>query len=182
MAYWTCNDCAHYDPDRTNYRGWGYCTERCTYYPKSDSACNKFDNKPDYVGGCFLTTAMCHIFGMSDDCYILNVMRKFRDTVLVNDSKYHTMLTQYEIVGPLISERLYNDPHREEVADYYFENYIYDIIVNLRNQTNYEEVVNKYVEMGYDMKRMYGVTRDVSVEEVAVLTKKIENKQYKVKK
>lgn len=180
-AYWVCDDCGHYDPNDTNWRGWGYCAERCQYYPKSDRACNKFTNKPDYVPDCFLTTAMCHIFGMDDNCYILNVMRNFRDTILVNDPKYHTMLAQYEVIGPVISERLYKDPHRAYVADYYFENYIYDIVVNLSNGTNYEEVVSKYVEMGYDMKRMYGITKEISNGDVKTLAKKIQNKEYKVK-
>lgn len=181
MAYWTCNDCGAYDSNDTNRYGEGYCTERCQYYPKSDRACNKFYNKPDYVSDCFLTTAMCHIFGMTDDCYVLNTMRNFRDTILVNDSKYHTMLAQYEVIGPLISRCLYNDSHRDEVADYYFENYIYDIIVSINNNGNYEEIVNKYVEMGYDMKRMYGISKEVSSDDIKKLTKKIENKQYKVK-
>lgn len=181
MAYYTCDDCRHYDIERTNYRGWGYCTQRCTYYPKSDSACTRFEHKPDHVDDCFLTTAMCNIFGMDDDCYILNVMRNFRDKILINNPKYHEMLAQYEFVGPLISKRLYTDPHRQEVADYYFENYIYDIVMSIQNNCNTDEIVNKYLEMGYDMKRMYGITKNPTNEEFKSLTKKIQNKMYKNK-
>jgi len=182
MAYWTCNDCNNYDPERTNYRGWGYCTERNSYYPKSEPACtNKFEHKTDYVPPCFLTTTICDIFGFADDCYGLNIMRNFRDTILVNDIKYHALLAEYEVVGPVISEKMYKDNHRDEVAGYYFENYIYDIIMNLSTRKDYNEAVDKYVEMVNDMKRMYGVTKEVTNDDVAVLSKKIANKQYKVK-
>lgn len=182
MADWTCNDCNNYDPERTNWSGNGYCTELCIYCPKSDKACSKFEHNPDYVPPCFLTTAICNIFGFEDNCYGLNVMRNFRDTILVNDIKYHTLLAEYEVVGPVISERMYNDEYRQEVAGYYFENYIYDIIMNLSTRKDYDEAVDKYVEMVNDMKRMYGVTKEVTNEDVKVLTRKIENKEYKTKK
>ena len=52
-AYWTCNDCNNYDPERTNYRGWGYCTERCQYYPKSDPACSNKLMRTKYEVGQF---------------------------------------------------------------------------------------------------------------------------------
>ena len=183
MAYWTCNDCNNYDPERTNYRGWGYCTERCSYYPKSEPACtNKFDHKSDYVSSCFLTTAICNIFGFADDCYGLEIMRNFRDTILVNDVKYHALLAEYEVVGPVISNMMYNDSQREEVASYYFENYIYDIIINLSTKKDYNEAVDKYVMMVNDMKRMYCVTKEISNEDISLISNKIKNKLYKVKK
>jgi len=182
MASWTCNDCASYDAERTNYRGWGYCTERCQYYPPSDRACNKFRNNPEYTSSCFLTTAICDIFGYADNCFGLETLRNFRDTILVNDSKYYGLLAEYEVVGPIISERMYNDSHKNEVADYYFENYLYDIIVNLSTRKDYNEAVDRYVEMVNDMKRMYCVNHEVTEDDVLVLAKKIENKQYKVKK
>lgn len=180
-AYWTCNDCGNYDPENTNWRGWGYCAERNSYYPKSDRACNKFEHKPDYVSQCFLTTAICNIFGFEDNCFGLETMRCFRDNILVKDSKYHRLLAEYEVVGPVISYMMYNDEHSLEVAEYYYENYIYDIVINLSTKKDYNEAVAKYVEMGNDMKRMYGITKEVSEEDIKVLTRKIENNQYKVK-
>ena len=77
---------------------------------------------------------------------------------------------------------LYNDKHGFEVAEYYFENYIYDIVENLATKKDYFEAVNKYIDMVNDMKRMYNIHNEVSEEVIKVLTRKIENKQYKVKK
>lgn len=181
--YWTCNDCKYYDLEKTNNEGWGYCTERLTYYPKSDRRCNLFENKPDYVpSGCFLTTTICDMLGFDDDCYGLNVMRNFRDNVLVNDSRYYPLLAEYEIVGPVISENMKNDEHGVEVAEYYFENYIYDIVMNLSTKKDYNEAVEKYVEMVTDFKKMYGVTKEVNESDITLLGQNIKNKEYKVKK
>lgn len=181
MAYYTCNDCQSYDRNDTNRYDEGYCTEYCRYYPKSDKACSRFNLRNDINTTCFLTTAICDIFGYEDDCFVLNVMRNFRDTVLVNDVKYHALLTEYEVIGPIISQKMYVDSHRGEVAGYYFENYIYDIVMNLSSRKDYDDAINKYIEMVNDLKRMYGVTKEISNEDVLVLTRKIENKQYKVK-
>ena len=181
--YWTCNDCGNYNPDDTNLRGWGYCTARNQYYPKSDRACNKFDHKSDYVpSGCFLTTTICDMLGFDDNCYGLNVMRNFRDNVLVNDSRYYPLLAEYEIVGPVISENMKNDDHGVEVAEYYFENYIYDIVMNLSTKKDYNEAVEKYVEMVTDFKRMYGVTKELNESDITLLCQSIKNNNYKVKR
>jgi len=182
MAYYTCNDCQYYDKDDTNRWDEGYCTERNQYYPRSDRACSRFKLRNDISTTCFLTTAMCDIFGFEDNCFGLETMRRFRDTVLVNDSKYYPLLAEYEVVGPIISGNLYRDKQRDMVADYYFENYLYDIIVNLSTRKDYNEAVDRYVEMVNDMKRMYCVNHEVTEDDVLVLAKKIENKQYKVKK
>ena len=183
-SYYTCYECQKYNPEDTNRYGEGYCCARNKYYPSSDRACNLFDKDERRAGssGCFLTTAICHIFGYEDDCYGLNVMRDFRDTILIADRKYYPLLAEYEVLGPIISKKMYNDPYRDEVAGYYYENYIYDIIVNLTNTRNYDEAVNKYVEMVNDMKRMYGVTKEVTNSDVSYLTKQIQDKKYKVKK
>lgn len=182
-AYWTCGECLHYNPEKTNSKGWGYCTERFTYYPFNDKACTtKFDHKRDYSPQCFLTTAICDMLGMEDNCYGLNVMRNFRDTILVNDLRYYPLLAEYDVVGPVISENMYNDEHGVEVAEYYFENYIYDIVVNLSTRRDYNDAVEKYVEMVTDFKRMYGVTKEVNESDITLLGKKIKNNEYKVKK
>jgi len=183
MADYTCNDCQRYDRSDVNRYDECYCTEYRRYFPKSDRRCAKyFELRNDINTICFLTTAMCDIFKMEDNCAVLDVMRWFRDSVLVNAQKYHTMLAQYEIIGPIISQKLYLDEKREDVAEYYFENYIYDIVMNLSTRRDYNEAVEKYVEMVNDFKRMYGVTREVTENDVNSLSDKIQRKEYKVKK
>ncbi len=184
MAYYTCDDCGHYDKTDINRYGEYFCTHFCKYYPKSDKACSHFEKSANYQerSNCFLTTTICNIFGMDDDCYGLNVMRNFRDTILVNDSKYYPLLAEYEFVGPEISKKMLEDENSEEVASYYFENYIYDILVNIVINNDYEKAVSMYVTMVNDLKRLYGISKEVSEDEVMILSEKIINKQYKNKK
>ena len=112
MADYVCNDCNNYDLNYVNRYGEGYCTYYCRYFPKSDRRCTHFELRSDYISsGCFLTTTICDIFGMEDDCYALETLRKFRDTILVKDPKYYPILAEYEVVGPIISNKMYNDKY-----------------------------------------------------------------------
>lgn len=181
-SYWTCYDCGRYDRNDTNRYDEGFCTYYCKYYPKSDKACSRFEQRSDYVpSGCFLTTTICDMLGMEDNCFGLQTMRNFRDTVLVNDPKYYHLLAEYEVIGPIISDKIKNDSHGIEVAEYYFENYIYDIVMNLSTTGDYNSAVNKYVEMVTDLKRMYVVNEEISLNDVMHLGAKILKKQYKNK-
>ena len=183
MAYYQCIDCKYYNENDLNRYGEGYCTERCQYYPKSDKACSKFDRRSDYQSsGCFLTTTICNIFGFRDNCIGLETLRYFRDTVLVNDIRYHKLLAEYEVIGPVISEKMYKDNNRMEVAEYYFENYLYDIITDFVPNGKSEDAINSYVNMTNDLKRMFGITNEVSNNDINSITNMIKSKNYKVKK
>lgn len=182
MAYYQCIDCKYYDYSSTNRYDEGWCTEYCKYYPKSDRACSRFEVRNDLGnGGCFLTTAICNIFGFRDDCVGLESLRYLRDNYLVNDSRYHLLLAEYEVIGPVISENLYNDEHRMEVANYFYENYLYDIITDFIPNTNVDEAVSRYVDMTNELKSMYGITKDVTVCDVNNMTNLINSGQYKAK-
>lgn len=181
MAYYVCNDCQKYDRNDINRYDEAYCTYYCKYFPKSDRACSKFEKRNDIETTCFLTTAICDIFGYTDNCFGLETLRNFRDNVLVKDSRFYHLLAEYEVVGPIISQKLYNDEHRMEVAEYYFENYLYDIIVNLNTEKDYMSAVETYIVMVNELKRMYEITKKASLDDIKVLTRKIENGEYKVK-
>lgn len=182
-SYWTCYDCGRYDRGDVNRYDECYCTYYQKYYPKGDKACGNFEHRTDYVpSGCFLTTTICDMLGMEDNCYALNVMRNFRDTVLVNDTRYYPLLAEYEVVGPVISENMQKDEHGVEIAEYYFEHHIYDIVMNLSTRRDYNDAVEKYVEMVTDFKRMYGVSKEVSESDVILLSDKIQRNEYKPKR
>lgn len=175
MAYYVCDDCEHYDCNDTNRYDEGWCTYYCRYYPKSDKACSHFERRSDYQSGCFLTTAICNIFGFSDNCIGLETLRYFRDTYLINDVKYHKLLAEYEVIGPKISQKMYNDEHKVEVAGYYFENYLYDIITDFIPNGKNTEAIDKYVEMTNDLKRMYNIEQEVTQNDINSLSNQIKN-------
>ena len=69
-----------------------------------------------------------------------------------------------------------------EVAEYYFENYLYDIITVFVPNGKSDDAINSYVNMTNDLKRMYGITNEVSNDDINNITNMIKNKNYKVKK
>lgn len=68
-----CKNCKHLNEDDLNKWNEAYCTFERMYKPINDT-CPYFASKYN----CYLTTAMCHILGYSDDCYILEALRGFR--------------------------------------------------------------------------------------------------------
>jgi hypothetical protein len=56
--------------------------------------------------GCFLTSACCEVLGLSDDCFELRTLRRYRDHVLVAMPGGRAALAAYYLVAPSILERL----------------------------------------------------------------------------
>jgi hypothetical protein len=61
-------------------------------------------NAPKGGGGCYITTAICKSLGFADDCYILNTLRRFRDTFMVSDAERKAMVDQYYDSAPFMVE------------------------------------------------------------------------------
>ena len=56
--------------------------------------------------GCFLTTAACQHKGLPDDCRELQVLRRFRDEVLLSTSEGRALVGHYYRVAPAIVAEL----------------------------------------------------------------------------
>lgn len=55
---------------------------------------------------CFLTTAACSYKGLPDDCFELEVLRNFRDEVLLSTEEGRLMMEQYYAIAPKLCARL----------------------------------------------------------------------------
>ena len=53
-------------------------------------------------GGCFITTAICEAEGKADDCDELQTLRKFRDNVMLKDSRLAPLVAEYYEIAPKI--------------------------------------------------------------------------------
>jgi hypothetical protein len=62
--------------------------------------------------GCFLTTACTAIAGLSDDCFELSSLRRFRDEVLIDLPGGREDIALYYRVAPAIVERIAASPDR----------------------------------------------------------------------
>ena len=109
---------------------------------------------------CYLTTIMCHLLDYPDDNYYLNTLRKFRDNVMKKDNKYIPLLMTYDIIGPMIAEKLGNDPNGKEIALAYFNHYIMPSITAIEEE-KYGIAINIYREMTYKLATYYNI--DISI-------------------
>lgn len=67
---------------------------------------NRKDNQIEELNsqGCYITTVMCDILGYSDHCFVLNEMRNLRNNVMKKDEKYFDILSECDIIGPVIAK------------------------------------------------------------------------------
>jgi len=69
--------------------------------------------------GCFLTTACCEVLGLTDDCFELSVLRRYRDQVLATLPGGNAAIASYYRVAPLILERLPQDDRASRLVSIY---------------------------------------------------------------
>lgn len=144
-----CWDCSNLNPDDKKYGNYYYCMRLHEYVKGDDRACKKFDAR-------YLVTATCNILNID-----LEQRKKlFKGFDLVRyektpESEYmYDCFEQYDIVGPLIADKLYKDNFREVIADSMYYEYIlpcYELI----KDGKYLEAVDKYVEMTYTLVDFY---------------------------
>lgn len=150
------------------------CYNFCEAYSRSNSAReNMYDNSSSHSSsGCYLTTVMCHILGYPDDNYYLQTLRTFRDTTLKQDIKYYPLLLTYDIVGPKISENLYNDEFRETIAKRLFNCYITKAIDAIEHNDT-TTAVNIYVAMTHSLARRYNIATNIIIPDYSTINKKL---------
>ena len=170
----TCSECTNIDITSCDENGEYWCDERLMRVSPCDPACNRFCEayrrsssdaermRENYKsmksgGGCYITTIVCDILGYGDDVYELQVLRKFRDSVLQKDAKYKKILATYDIVGPQISSHLINEPNREGICKNLFENHIKKVC-NLINNGKNEEAINEYMSMTNSLIQFYNIS------------------------
>jgi len=169
-----CGSCGHLD--MKEYRGRTYyCNEKNDYIDPLNLKCpdykaaSEMNDNRDYWDikkitepDCYLTTIICDILGMSDNCEILTIMRSFRNNVLQKDLRYLGILMEYDTIGPKISECLKNDEDALWIAKELLENFIKPIIVNISSK-NYEDAINMYINMTSWLKENYCIDNKVVV-------------------
>lgn len=110
-----------------------------------------------YMGsGCFITTVACEILSHPDNDKILNDLRYFRDTVLQQNKQYYDILKEYDVIGPVLAEKIWNDKNRKEIASGLYQNVLLPVH-NLISDKNYEKAVEYYYIMTLMLVNYYGL-------------------------
>lgn len=115
----------------------------CTEYNYSGCPFYSFKKEKE---GCFLTTAMCNVLGKEDNCYELEQLRKFRDTVLKRTEHGKEIVSEYYKIAPEIAVKLINHKDKKCIASYMNNHYIIPIISLIRHK-NYPHAIDMYIEM-----------------------------------
>lgn len=132
------------------------CSSFCSAYSRNYSTIkNAIEYSNDHTSsGCYITTMLCNILGLSDNNYWLNTIRKFRTNILQKDNKYKSLLVEYDIIGPKISKALENEPMKLSIANAMFNKYIVEIVECICANKN-EDAINNYIDMTNSLKHLY---------------------------
>lgn len=77
------------------------------YYPTGGiKAVINPKNRAEEESNCFITTSCVKYFGLEDDCYELQTLRKFRDTYLLNSIEGKKLVQEYYLIAPLMVQKL----------------------------------------------------------------------------
>lgn len=71
--------------------------------------------------GCFITTACVKYWGLKDNCYQLQTLRKFRDNHLLKSSDTKSLVHQYYIIAPQIVRCLESDKNKSKLYKTVFQ-------------------------------------------------------------
>ena len=143
------------------------CYRFCTAYSRSKYDIEKYEKYSieHSKEGCYLTTIMCNILKMPDDNPFLNTMRYFRGNVLQKDKKYSNLLVEYDVIGPIISNNIANDPLNLQISIDCMFKYIKPIVKLIKEKNN-DEAINQYIEMTNNLKKFYNINTTLRTETI----------------
>ena len=178
-----CATCTHISLNRNNLSGRFYCNDYQLYVSLSDSCRPKIlggysfnknitDKEIEYAekkvgsgnsssNSCYITTIVCNILGLEDDCIILNDLRKFRDNYLQKNPKYYPILINYDTIGPQIAKNIEEDEHKFDIAKEIMKNYLIPCVRIINTvPVNQEAAVDIYMKMTKKLANMYGINNE----------------------
>lgn len=105
-----------------------------------------------------MTTITCEILGYEDDCSTLQTLRMFREEVLKKDEKYHDLLCEYDIVGPLIAAAIRNSLKPQTISKFLFDTYIKPTEICIVNH-KIDLAISIYKYMVEELKHLCGIPK-----------------------
>lgn len=119
----------------------------------------KMKAEDDNFNGCYITTLICSILGYTDHCYVLTEMRSFRNNIMQKEAKYFDILLEYDVIGPIIAKRIYEEYCKmgnKDMWTRFYQLYLLET-ADLISLEKYEEAVCKYKQMMSTLKTYFGI-------------------------
>ena len=138
-----------------------YCTVRRQYYDLTEPKCRyyKYDRYKDYYDlnhRWYVVTAIFNKLGLNDNYECTNLLHNFRNNILAKNQDYESMLAEYDVVGPVIAERLSTDTDSIELCKKLLQVYLTRVLDFIKEE-KYDEALNLYIEMVNLLKVIYNV-------------------------
>lgn len=105
-------------------------------------------------GGCFLTTAAVEVMGLSDDCWVLELARGFRDSYMAQSLERADEIREYYEMAPKIVEGINKKPDAKRLWKSFFWKDIVPFVKAVDQKQNerahelYKNLIAKAKEIG----------------------------------
>ena len=150
-----------------------YCNKKREYVSKS-TVNNYCDNSlayrdcSIYRGNFYLMNCMCNILGYEKHEGLLNEAKNFRDSYMKNDESLKPLLDDYDIVGPMICEKILDDENKTRTAHIMLAEYITPAFTYIENN-EYETAIEIYKTMTKDLMDHYQIDKSVLSQEKSTM-------------
>ncbi len=157
MARDICGHCKYLDEKNCRSNGTCFCTEWRRYEKPDSGCCSSFvlDYTKIRNSRYYITTEVVDALGLGREDFHYTTIRDFRENVLENDERYSDILDAYDLVGPIIVDKIQNDEDRENVC-YEILSELHNICIHILDGNN-EAAVNNYKTMVMLLLNRYGL-------------------------
>ena len=104
--------------------------------------------------GCFITTAVCNSSNKIDDCYELQMFRRFRDNWLLKQIDGEKLIAEYYRIAPSIVNEIDKCPDSKIIYNNIWNYYLRKCLTMIENNEN-EKCKQLYIMMVQSLKQKY---------------------------
>ena len=106
------------------------------------------------LGGCFITTAICHSLHKKDNCFLLYEFRKFRDHWLAKQSDGPKLIKEYYEKAPAIVANINSLNDKERIYKSLYTKYLKPCHILLKHR-EYRQCKKLYTKMIQQLYKLY---------------------------
>jgi len=103
---------------------------------------------------CYITTAVCENLQAEDNCYELNILRKYRDQYLLSEKNGDRLIGAYYDIAPTIVTRIERQKNAKSIYKNLWKTYLKPCVTHIENNEN-EACKVLYTKMVKDLQNQY---------------------------
>lgn len=120
-----------------------------------------------------MTTLSTANVGLQDDNIYLETLRGFRNNVMHGDERYASVLKEYDVLGPMICEKINEDPEKDHICQVMVESFIKPTCLEILSGNN-DLAVAMYQKMVRDLQSTYEIVVNLDEYEYAPEVRELE--------